>query len=258
MIGGSEDEPWDAQVALRNFLADTFGKDFGEVLAKGMFRAPGVKDIIGGDIAGRVGLDSMLVRMPQETLQGDKYFEALMMTLAGPVIGIGVNAGKGAATMANGDIIRGFEEMLPKVIKDPLKAYRYTEEGIVDKSKIALIPDTSVSEEVAQFLGFSPARGMEANEGKAAIKEQETKLKQRRQELLNRFATARQKGEDTEDARDMIRRWNAANPSMAITSETLMKSMQNRTKRQAEVENGAYLPRNRRQLAELGEFANTE
>lgn len=259
-VGGSDDEPWDAQIALRNYLADVFGKDLGEVLAHGIFRAPGIKDVIGGDISGRVGLDSMLFRAPQDTLQGDKYAQAMLATIAGPVFGIPLNLSKGALTMAEGDLMRGIEEMMPKAIKDQLKAFRYEREGIVDKSRITLVDNTTVPEEVAQALGFSPARGMEAYEGKAAIKEAETKLNQRRKELLNRYSRAREDGDAdaVSDVREMISRWNRTNPTMAITGDTLLKSMQNRAKRQAEAENGAYLAKNKRGLATLGEFANVE
>jgi hypothetical protein len=258
MIGGSEDEPWDAEVALRNYLAEAFGKDAAEVMMKGMFRAPGIKEAIGADMAGRVGLDSMILRMPQDTLSADKYWEALFMTMGGPVVGIGANVGKGIATMSQGNLARGVEDMMPKALKDPIKAIRYGNEGVVDKSQITLIEDTTLNEEIAQFFGFSPARAMEAYAGKGAIKSQETRLKQRRQELLNRYARARQSGDDLEDVSDMIKRWNAANPSMAITGETLMKSMRNRAKRQAESENGAYVPKRNRSLTDLGEFANSE
>ena len=49
---------------------------------------------------------------------------------------------------------------MPKAIKDPLKALRYSKEGVVDKSRITLIDDTTVPEEGAQFLGFaSPVAG---------------------------------------------------------------------------------------------------
>ena len=137
----------------------------------------------------------MLFRAPQDTLQGDKYAQAMLATIAGPVFGIPLNLSKGALTMAEGDLMRGIEEMMPKAIKDPLKAFRYEREGIVDKSRITLVDNTTVPEEVAQALGFSPARGMEAYEGKAAIKEAETKLNQRRKELLNRYSRAREDGD---------------------------------------------------------------
>lgn len=256
-IGGSEDEPWDAQTALRNYLAETFGKEMGEVLSKGAFRASFIKDAIGADIAGRVGLDSMLIRMPQETLEGKKYYSALLESAFGPVFGIGGNIAGGIATMAQGKTLRGIEEMMPKAIKDPLKAFRYDQEGIQDKSGISIIDETTVSEEVAQFFGFSSARGMEGFEAKGAIKDQETRLTQRRRQLMQRYGREREDG-DTTDAQEAIRLWNRANPTMAIRGEDLMRSIRNKAMRQAEAENGVYLTKKRRALAELGEFAGTD
>lgn len=34
MLGSDDDDPWDAEAALRNMLADTFGDKAGEVLVR--------------------------------------------------------------------------------------------------------------------------------------------------------------------------------------------------------------------------------
>ena len=49
MIGGDDDEPWDAKVALQNMLADTFGQKPAEVLARGLSR------LTPWDISGQIG-----------------------------------------------------------------------------------------------------------------------------------------------------------------------------------------------------------
>jgi hypothetical protein len=51
MVGGSDDEPWDAKVALQNYLADTFGQKIAEVMMHGVSR------LGPADISGRVSLD---------------------------------------------------------------------------------------------------------------------------------------------------------------------------------------------------------
>ena len=191
------------------------------------------------------------------TPQGKKYYQALLETIAGPVFGIGGNIANGMQTMAQGNTLRGIEEMLPKSIKDPLKAYRYEQDGIQDKTGITIVDETTIPEEVAQFLGFSPARGMEGFEGKSAIKNQETLLTQRRRQLMQRYGKDAEEG-DTADSLTAIQRWNIANPTMAIKGQDLLRSMREKAKRQAEAENGAYLSKKRRGLAELGEFANAE
>ncbi len=57
MLGGDDDEPWDAKVALQNLLADTFGQKPAEVLAHGLSR------LTPWDILGRAGLDKLRWRL---------------------------------------------------------------------------------------------------------------------------------------------------------------------------------------------------
>jgi hypothetical protein len=48
-----EDKEWEAETAFRNFLADAFGQDVGEVAAKGLLR------LTGADVAARIGLGEL-------------------------------------------------------------------------------------------------------------------------------------------------------------------------------------------------------
>ncbi|HNU12747.1 MAG TPA: PLxRFG domain-containing protein, partial [Rubrivivax sp.] len=115
-LGGSDDEPWDAEVALRNMLADTFGAKPAEVIARGFSR------LTPWDISGRVGLDKLLLPDVNESLEGQRWAESFATAMLGPVIGMGVNAAKGAQKMADGDYGRGLEDMLPIFARNPIKA----------------------------------------------------------------------------------------------------------------------------------------
>ena len=125
-IGGSDDEPWDAQVALRNYLADVFGTEVGEVLAHGIFRAPGIKDVLGGDISGRVGLDSMLFRAPPDTLQGRQGLRGRADDRHWPGVRRRHERNEGMHTQQRQATSCAASTMMPKAIKDPLKALRYS------------------------------------------------------------------------------------------------------------------------------------
>src|SRR3546814_6059141 len=69
MVGGDDDEPWDAKVALQNMLADTFGQKAAEVMAHGLSR------LTPWDISGRVGLDRLIFPDVQEGLEGQRLWE---------------------------------------------------------------------------------------------------------------------------------------------------------------------------------------
>ena len=68
--GGDDDEPWDAEVALRNLLADALGPKASEVIARGLSR------LGPADISGRVALNNLLLPDMQEGLEGKKLAEA--------------------------------------------------------------------------------------------------------------------------------------------------------------------------------------
>lgn len=255
IIGGSDDEPWDAEVALRNYLADSFlGKTGGEMLARGVFRG-----FFPGDISGRVGLDSLLIRDIDLTLEPNQVWREILEAALGPVIGIGVNASRGAADLARGDLMLGIQGMLPKAIADGVKTIRYATEGVKDRTGIEVLDEVTARDLVAQTLGFSPGRVREAYDARRAVYGQQRKLDDRRDELLSAFSKSviAQDHETRLKTLQEIQHFNQVNPTLAITPQSMLHSIQNRMRRQAQAKDGIYLPRKQRDLAELGRFANT-
>jgi hypothetical protein len=251
LLGSSDDEPWDAQVALRNLLADALGQKPAEVLARGVSR------LTPWDISGRVGLDRLLMPDVREGLEGARLAEAWLASAAGPVAGIGVGALKGLQLIGDGHYHRGIEEMLPLSIRGPVRSVRFAKEGAVDKTGIPIVDETTVFEELGQALGFSPSRVREAFEGKSAIFQADRRLNQRRQALMTAYAQA-SKAEDQEALeaiRDEIRGFNDKNPARKITQQNLLQSLRMREKRLTEAEQGLYLPKKRRDVQDAGRFA---
>lgn len=97
MLGGDDDEPFDAQASLQNMLADTFGQKPAEVMAHGLSR------LTPWDVSGRVGLDNLIMPDLQEGLEGQRLAESAMAAALGPVAGIGVNVLRGVQNMAEGE-----------------------------------------------------------------------------------------------------------------------------------------------------------
>jgi len=63
-IFGDPDEPWDAEVEFRNWLADAFGVEAGAVAAKGLPMLAGL------DVSRRIGLGS--IAAPIQVVRGNK------------------------------------------------------------------------------------------------------------------------------------------------------------------------------------------
>ena len=254
MIGGDDDEPWDAKVALQNMLADMLGQKPAEVLAHGLSR------LTPWDISGRVGLDKLIFPDVQEGLEGQRLAESAMTAALGPVAGIGVNLLKGVQMMGEGRYAQGLEVMLPAALRGPVKALRYASEGVQDKSGISILDEVSPSAIAGQALGFSPSEARMAQEGKSAVVAQDRALGERRQELLTKVARAMMEKdpEATDEARKEIARFNEKNPARRITPPQIMQSVRSRQKRIDQAEDGVYLPRSRRDAVDVGRFANAD
>lgn len=251
MLGGDDDEPWDAQVALQNMLADTFGQKPAEVMAHGLSR------LTPWDISGRVGLDKLIFPDVQEGLEGQRLAEAAGTAAMGPVFAIFANGLKGAQSMTQGRYQRGLEEMAPSVLRGPLKSMRYYTEGVRDKSGIVVQDEVGVAELLGQASGFSPSSVRNSFEGKSAIVQQDRALMARRSALVEQFAMAAMAGDEEgkASAREDIARFNEKNPNRRIQPMQLAQSVNMRQKRIREAQEGVYLPNKRRDALEAGRFA---
>ncbi|MFA5386807.1 MAG: PLxRFG domain-containing protein [Candidatus Paceibacterota bacterium] len=251
MLGGSDDEPWDAEVALRNMLADTFGAKASEVIAKGLSR------LTPWDISGRVGLDNLIFPDVQEGIEGQRWAESFATGMLGPVIGMGVNAAKAAQSLGDGNYQRALEEFMPVMPRSSVKAYRYWTEGDKDKTGVVVKDEVGLAGVLGQVAGFSPSEVRLAREGRSAVLDQDRRLGARRSELLAQYAHAAMRGDadGKQDAANAIRAFNEKNPTRRITVPQMMQSMRNRQKRIDQAQDGVYLPRTRRDAAQAGAFA---
>lgn len=251
LLGGSDDEPWDAEIALRNLMAEALGQKAGEVVAHGVSR------LTPWDISARVGLNSLWLPDVQEGLEGAQRAESVMTGLLGPVAAMGVNTAKGAHTIAaTGSWQRGLEEMLPSAMRGPLKAWRYLNEGIKDKTGIELLPDTTVAEDVGQVLGFSPSRGREAQAGKSAVYQTDKALQRRRSQLMGEYAHHVMAQEDPSATLEAIKAFNMLHPNRLIAPLHLQHSVRLRMQHVAQAKDGIFLPPKRSDARAAGAFAD--
>ena len=251
MLGGGDDEPWDAETALRNMLADAFGQKPAEVMARGFSR------LTPWDISSRVGLDKLILPDIQEGLEGQRLAESAMAAALGPVAGIGINALKGMQEISGGDYARGLESMMPAALRGPMKALRYEQEGAKDRNGIVIKDEVGAAGLLGQVLGFGPSEVRNATEGRSAILSADKRLSQRRANLMDEFAHAYMKKDDEEvaQARADIQAFNTKNPTRQIHGLQMMQSVRNRQKRIDQARDGIYLSRKHQDAMDAGQFS---
>lgn len=224
---GDDEEPWDAEIAFRNFLADYLGPEAGRLITGGAVEAA-----TGLEVSSRTSLNDLWIREPDRELEGEAMGNYILQTLAGPVGGIGFGFLRGAQLLEEGHPWRAMESMVPKFIRDGLRSLRYAEEGVNTLRGDPIIEELSLGETLAQISGFGPSRLADQYKANSAIKGYEERLLKRRQRLLNAFATAAQAG-DEEAMRETlarIRRWNAEVPQLAVDRDTIDRSLRQRAR----------------------------
>lgn len=224
---GDDEEPWDAEIAFRNFLADYLGPEAGRLVTGGAVEAA-----TGLEISSRTSLNDLWIREPDRQLEGEAMGNYILQTLAGPVGGIGFGFLRGAQLLEEGHPWRAMEAMVPKFIRDALRSMRFAEEGVTTLRGDPIIEELTLGETLAQISGFGPSRLADQYAANSAIKGYEERLLKKRQRLLNAFATAAQAGDEDSMRETLarIRRWNSEVPQLAVDRDTIYRSLRQRAR----------------------------
>lgn len=250
-------QPHDYENDVRKLMAENMGTEFAEVLARGV---PHLANI---DIHRRVGLSNLLEPPELKSFDAKGVKDMLATSLVGA-------SGEDAATMAGGvgklltgDIAGGIKDMVPRIVRDPMKAAILADKGLTTGAGKVIVPPDKIttSDVIAQALGFQPAQMSEAREAHFAISEAKQDFSQAHSRLLKSYVQAAP--EDKEDAMDDIQTFNRAHPGNPITVQQLLQARQ-RAKTTAKNANtpGAFGltlgKKGRGALEAAGDFADTD
>jgi hypothetical protein len=213
---GDDDEPWDLEVEMRSF--------FGDLLYKG-----GVNYVTNLEVSNRVGVaNDLIFRDDPRSVAENGYVLTAMSQAFGPLGSFALGAGRGAELVAQGEVARGLESMVPSFVRNGMKAMRFAEEGALNLKGEPIVEDISAYNTLMQVVGFSPADLSNVYEEISLKKEFERDVLQRRARLLNKFNMAKKAGDTDleEEVRTEINAFNEdrEDPKARITPETLRRS----------------------------------
>lgn len=261
---GDDDEPWPgAEVAFRNWLADSIGVEAAAVVAKGLPMAIGV------DLSGRLGMGDIAtpIKLLRDNKEGRDLYLEILAGAAGPAIGgLGAKAADGVQYISQGDIVKGAEQFLPKMFSDMLKAHRIGEEGVTTrKGMVALAPDRiGPMETMLTALGIPVNDITERGEAVGAFESVKKQLQDRRGELTKAYIEAREKGDNDRliGIRNAVREYNAKRREAGeklLTEAELLQAYQQRRRTQKEfTEQGILARKSERPLTRYSRFADVE
>lgn len=254
--GGGDDDPYELENVIRNWLADIHPM-FADLVFGGVPRA-----FSPVDLSGRVGLNNLIIPDVQDGIEGADWSNAYAAALLGPVAGIGTNMAKGMQLIGEGHYSRGLESMLPIVLRNPLKAVRYADEGVLAKDGKVIQEDVGGVGVFSQAIGFSPSDVRTSMEGRSAIYAYKNKLNNGRNNLMDAWVNARRE----DDSQGIEEAWNAIlefnekvsekNPNLRINRIQLMQRYKERERKNKDAgAGGVYLTKREQGAEEQGRFA---
>lgn len=267
-VFGDDDEPFDAETEFRNWLADTLGPELSRIVQLGAIQ--GGLTALGlpaPSISERTSLNNLWLRDPDMELEGRDLYNYWLEQVAGPVGGMFAGAFRGYSMakegLETGDpsfLWRGAEAALPKAVRDAMKAIRYSVQGVNTLRGDPLVEDVSVAEWIIQANGFTPSRVMEAYEVNRSVKNYERAVMARRSALLDAYAIAHRERDTAmmRDTLDKIREFNRKHRSVAVSAETIRRSLASRRDYSERAMNGIVINRNLPQARDKGRFFDRE
>jgi hypothetical protein len=262
---GDDDEPYDASSAVsgqafdwwfqKNLAAITGSPALAEAATKGIPAALGV------DMSKRLSMGSIFMAdlRPENA---DSFLGSVVTSFGGPWIGIGVQWGRGFQQVmeasANGDVrgfFRGLEFVMPKIVRDFLRAGRFSTEGITSTRGDVLVPadDVSPLELFTQSLGLTPTAVSRFYDKREYLTRRTRLATEHKQDIVTRILKA-----DPSEMGKLISeavQHNKTYPDAPISVAGLIQAMRNKREREVRTQTyGANL--NDRQAAILGREAD--
>ena len=148
-LAGGDDDDFDFDRWYKNWLADTFGQDVGDVLARG------VPAMAGLDFTSSLGQGNLFNPLPFYR-GGDDTPKAMWQAIAPPALGTASNIYKGLGDIMEGNFADGIAKATPRYVAAAAKAYKLADKGVTTKEGNVRIPadEFGAAEIVAQSLGL--------------------------------------------------------------------------------------------------------
>lgn len=224
MSGMFMDDGEDPEEELKKAMVSVLGPRLAGMVLHGV---PGY--VTGTSISGSVGMPDLWFRSPDSEKEGEEALQYWQSQLLGAVPAIGSQFARGLSYIGKGEVYRGIETMMPKMLKDPMKAYRFGTEG-AKNMRGDTVTDVTFSDVVKQALGFTPARIAEQYKtNNASYNKQQAILKERKQ-LMDGFYKADKDGDNEkfDELMAKIDKYNEKYPDQAITGRSLIQSRKTR------------------------------
>lgn len=217
-IAGDDDEPWDLEHELEQFLGTTATNGI-------------VNELTNLQIGQRTSIvNDLLYRDNPRAVADLGYAGAAAVSLLGPMGSYLVGIENSYNMFRQGHIERAIEGVVPSSVRNIMKGMRYASEGAVTLKGDPVDKDISAYSALMQVVGFAPADLSNLQERKAMAKAYEKGVTEKRTGLLNKYNMALEAGdkEILDETLEEIQAFNKAIPQDPILGKTLKSSVAHR------------------------------
>jgi hypothetical protein len=229
---GDKDDPQDLQEMLKSSV--------------GMFNYKGpINYTLNLDIASRTGWDGMFWRDDPKRMADVGPVTYAMEQFLGPTYSYALGVPRAVSDLQEGNYMRAFEKMAPRVVGNVSKSIRYATDGATTADGVPIVKNVSAYNKFMQAVGFAPDDIAEARESAGAAKGLEKKLVDRRNAIIARMAMAKTMGDENE-FQDLIKeakRFNEKVPTFPITGDSIRGAMVRHQRKMLESVNGVTVNR---------------
>jgi hypothetical protein len=203
----------------------------------------------GIDISERIGLSNLIFQANRFN-KDPSFEEQVAYVFGGPALSVAARFGRGVNDIAEGNLLRGVEGMVPVAVANAIKGtFRYPSEGgIMTRRGDFIYDDISAGELLAQTFGFAPSEYTFRQEQNAARKGIDIATNKLRSKLHKRYYLAMRMGDYAEmkEVQREIYEFNRRHPTYPITPDSISKSVSQHMKTSAEMYNGISISRGMR------------
>ena len=247
-LGGDDDEPEDVEGKLRKAIGN---EDTSNLLLRG------VPAWMGINMSGKVGMGNTFSVFPFLNTSGQAGYEKALVGMGGAAVATGLNMAKGADLIRDGEYYKGLELMLPKGVRDAMRAGRFANEGITNRrGDVLMTPDElSLFDVGTQGLGLPSTKLQERQRRVGQAIEYDTFYKERTTALRDKYAKAYRAG-DQETLNEVRSDWRDMSTAMRANGlqpppmSSLFKAPMEQRKRERNVVEGVQHTARTKKLVE--------
>jgi hypothetical protein len=214
---------------IYNMFADDDEEDFGTVV-RASTNELAYKGLINYmtnlDIAARVGLSDLIFRENNMSSGSASLADTVAEMLGGPVYGIATKIQRGTNMIGDGEVLRGFETMIPTALGNLMRSVRFATEGANTLRGDPIVGDVSAGNAFAQLFGFAPADYTKQLEINARIKGIDKNVNETATKLRRQYNTAQRTYDidGMQDVREKLEKLYAKHPNLGNLETSLSKS----------------------------------